>query len=82
MNFYIMTWRNEDDDYPFVGYYLDIDILMFDLKELYFEFDGASGPHPAQIKKKVLEEKGDYTRVEWVLDDNKSFFITIKKCKI
>ena len=82
MNFYIMTWRNEDDDYPFVGYYPDIDILMFDLKELYFEFDGVSGLHPAQIKKKVSEEKGDYTRVEWVLDDNKSFFITIKKCKI
>ena len=82
MNFYIMTWRNEDDDYPFVGYYSDINTLMFDLKELYFEFDGVSGPQPAQIKKKVLEEKGDYTRVEWVLDDNKSFFITIKKCKI
>lgn len=82
MNFYIMTWRDEDDDYPFVGYYPDINTLMFNLKELYFEFDSVTGQHPEEIKKKVLDQKGDYTRVEWILDDNKSFFITIKKCSI
>lgn len=84
MNFYIMTWREEDEDYPFLGYYPDINSLMFDLKELYFEYDddGVSGPHPAQVRKKVLEEKGDVTKIEWVLDNSKSVFITIKKCSI
>jgi hypothetical protein len=82
MSFYIMTWREEDDDYPFLGYYPDINTLMFDLTELYFEFDGVSGPHPAQVKKKVLENKGDVTKTEWVLDNSKSVFITIKKCTV
>jgi hypothetical protein len=82
MNFYIMTWREEDEDYPFLGYYPDINSLMFDLKELYFEYDGVCGLTPEQIKKKVSEEKGDVTKIEWVLDNSKSVFITIKKCSI
>ncbi len=82
MNFYIMTWREENDDYPFLGYYPDINSLMFDLKELYQEFKPLDGKSPNDIQNKVLNEKGDSVKTDWMLEDNSSVFITIKKCII